>query len=338
MSIIKLSSFLYQKLLVYNNNTLANFNTTSSFIDNETSPYISEENENEGYLYLLILDLLIFSSLTYQTYKMAQTLEKNNINTYGNNTINNISNSNNTFFFAKWLVIANALRTLSLIFIILISNPNGNNGISWMNSILHVVPAFVFVTSYVHLSHFLSEIYTHFSGYQNLLIEPFLTLLINGCYAFLALIALITLLAKAYKTFFYISELLMALLYLVLGVTIMYNGKNASDSYNENLKEKNYENYKNKNNYGITGISLGVLFILKGICGLLEGIGVYSPPNHNVFDFFWFLILEVLPTVIVLYLSNIINKYETARSTINEENEEELASQRSTSYKPPFEN
>ena len=52
-----------------------------------------------------------------------------------------------------------------------------------------------------------------------------------------------------------------------------------------------------------------------------------------------FLVLEVLPTVIVIYLSKIIknNKDETPRSTINEVNEEELASQRSTSYRPPFE-
>jgi hypothetical protein len=51
------------------NKTILESNITNSnnITNNDTSPYTSEENENEGYLYLLIIDLLIFSSLTYTT-------------------------------------------------------------------------------------------------------------------------------------------------------------------------------------------------------------------------------------------------------------------------------
>ena len=85
--------------------------------------------------------------------------------------------------------------------------------------------------------------------------------------------------------------------------------------------------------------SIGALFLLKGISGILEEIGAYSPPNHNVFDFFWFLILEILPTVIYIYtgrnLQTSNNLNDSPRSsTINEM---DVASQRSTSYRPPFE-
>ena len=77
---------------------------------------------------------------------------------------------------------------------------------------------------------------------------------------------------------------------------------------------------------------------MKGVTGVLEGIGAYSPPNHNVFDFFWFLILEILPTVIYLYYSRYliipVEQTNTPRETLNDN---EVASQRSTSYRPSFE-
>ena len=104
-----------------------------------------KENENEGYLYLLIIDLLIFSSLTYTTYNSSKKVEIEEMKIAKTEKEDNSQQFRS--YLMKWLVIANALRTLSLIFIIIISNPNGNNGISWINSVLHVVPAFVFVTS-----------------------------------------------------------------------------------------------------------------------------------------------------------------------------------------------
>ena len=99
------------------------------------------------------------------------------------------------------------------------------------------------------------------------------------------------------------------------------------------------QNNSYDNNIRMMSFSIGGLFLLKGVSGILEGIGAYSPPNHNVFDFFWFLILEILPNFIFIYaamnLKTKNNLNDTPRSsTINElENE----SQRSTSYRPPFE-
>lgn len=322
MSFNKTISFLSSFsniILIENQNNITN---------NDTNPYISKENQNEGYLYLLVFDLLIFCSLTYTTYTSSKRLEKQNLNP-----------EDFRYNFIKWLVLANGLRTLSLIFILIFSNPNGNNGISWINSLLHIVPAFVFVSSYMYLAIFFSDIYYNTINYQNHLLTPALTIIINGGYAFLALVGLITLIAKAFKVFFYISELLMALLYLILGSVIIYFGKKVSDIFKSKSQANNFDSNR-ENNLGFMSYSIGGLFLLKGVTGVIGGLGAYDPPNHNIYDFFWFLILEVLPTVIFIYISknkdNNNNNYNdsTPRSSINDF---DLGSQRETSYRPPFE-
>ena len=112
------------------NKTILESNITNSnnISNNDTSPYTSEENENEGYLYLLIIDLLIFSSLTYTTYNSSKKVEIEEMKIAKTEKEDNSQQFRS--YLMKWLVIANALRTLSLIFIIIISNPNGHNGIS----------------------------------------------------------------------------------------------------------------------------------------------------------------------------------------------------------------
>ena len=295
--------------------------------NNDTLPYVSKENENDGYLFLLLFDLLIFCSLTYTTYTSSKKLEKENLNP-----------DDFRLNFIKWLVLANGLLTLSLIFILIISNPNGNNGISWINSLLHIGPAFVFVSSYMYLAIFFSDIYYSTIEYRNHLLRPALTIIINGGYALLGVIALITLIARTFKAFFYISELLMALLYLVLGSVIIYFGNKVSQIFKSKSQQNNFDSNDRDNSLGLMSYSIGGLFLLKGVSGVLGGLGAYDPPNHNVYDFFWFLILEVLPTVIFIYISKnkeASNNYnDTPRSTMNEF---ELGSQRNTSYRPPFE-
>ena len=313
--------FLSSLRIILLNNEPGNNNT-----NNDTLPFVSKENQNEGYLFLLLFDLLIFCSLTYTTYTSSKKLEKESLNP-----------EDFRLNFIKWLVLANGLRTLSLIFILIISNPNGNNGISWINSILHIVPAFVFVSSYMYLATFFSDIYYSTIDYRNHLLRPALTIIINGGYLLLALIALITLIARTYKAFFYISELLMALLYLVLGSVIIYFGKKVSEIFKSKSQQNNFDTNDRDKNLGFMSFSIGGLFLLKGVSGVLGGLGAYDPPNHNVYDFFWFLVLEVLPTVIFIYVSknkDSNNNNDSPRSTINEF---DIGSQRNTSYRPPFE-
>ena len=306
-------------------NILINADNSSNITNNDTSPYISKENQNEGYLYLLVLDLLIFCSLTYTTYSSSKKLETENL-----------SPDNFRVNFIKWLVLANGIRALSLIFIIIIKNPNGNNGISWINSVLHVAPTFIFVSSYMYLATFFSDTYYSSIDYHNHLLRPALTMIINGGYIFLGLIGLITLLIRKYKIFFYISELLMALLYLVLGSVIIYFGKKVSEIF-EKKESNNFDSNDRNKKIGLMSFSIGSLFVIKGISGVLGGIGAYDPKNHNIYDFLWFLVLEVLPTVIFIRVAKTQdvknNNIDTPRSSFNDI---ETASQREASYRPPF--
>lgn len=304
------------------NNILMN-NISINKTNNDSLPYISEENKNEGYIYLLILDLIIFGSLTYTTYISYKKFE---LEKYKEEFMSD---------FIKWLVLANGMRTLSLIFIIIINNPNGNNGISWVNSILHIGPAFLFVSSYMSLAIRFSVIYYQNISYENHILKPTLSVIVYGGYFLLILIALITLFAKKYKVFFYISELLMAILYLVLGSIIIYYGKKVSEIFQSTTQNTFDSNDKYKR-FTFISFSIGSLFLIKGISGVLGGIGAYDPKNHNIYDFFWFLILEVLPTVIYIRLSKInnsSNNNETPRSTTNDA---DLGSIRESTYKPAF--
>ena len=129
----------------------------------------------------------------------------------------------------------------------------------------------------------------------------------------------------------------MALLYLVLGSVIIYFGKKVSEIFKSKSQQNNFDTNDRDKNLGFMSFSIGGLFLLKGVSGVLGGLGAYDPPNHNVYDFFWFLVLEVLPTVIFIYVSknkDSNNNNDSPRSTINEF---EMGSQRNTSYRPPFE-
>ena len=149
--------------------------------------------------------------LTYQTYSSSKKL--------------NSEQENPEDFrpkFIKWLVLANGVRTLSLIFIIAFGNPNGNNATSWLNAIFHVDPAFLFVSSYMYLATFLGDLYYSNIEYNNHLMKQALVLIVSGGYCVLVILALVTFIFSAYSAFYFISEFLMALLYLVLDSLTIY--------------------------------------------------------------------------------------------------------------------
>lgn len=89
-------------------------------------------------------------------------------------------------------IILHLVRTLSLIFIIILGNPNGNNPTSWLNSLLHVFPSFIFVSSYMYLSTFLADMYYTNIDYHNHIMKPALIISVVSGYILLAVIALLT--------------------------------------------------------------------------------------------------------------------------------------------------
>ena len=91
-------------------------NATNGTLSNSTDNP-EETTSSDKYLWFLFLDLIIFIGLTYTTYSSSKKL--------------NSEQENPEDFrpkFIKWLVLANGVRALSLIFIIAFGNPFQLNG------------------------------------------------------------------------------------------------------------------------------------------------------------------------------------------------------------------
>ena len=310
-------SFLEQQIITTPNQTTSN----------GTSPPLEQSPQNK-YIWLLILDLIVFISLTVTTYNSSKKLKESE----------QFNPDDFRAKFLQWLVVANGVRSVSLIFILAFGNPNGDTATSWLNSILHVFPAFLFVSSYMYLATFFANIYYDHIYYDNHIMKPALTMIVQGGYTVLIILALITLVFKAYIAFFYISEFLMAMLYLVLGSIIIYFGSKLSSIF----QEKAQNNYDSSNQMGnklsVLSFSIGGLFIIKGLSGLLTAVNAINPTKYpNVYDFFWFLILEIAPTVIYIKVGRQKETpIETPRQSSVYEMEYTNRYDRMSSFKPDF--
>jgi len=194
------------------------------------------------------------------------------------------------------------VRAISLIFIIVLENRSGNNPASWFNYLCHTVPAFIFVSAYMYLVTFLADLYYTSIEYNNHLAKPALLLICVSAYIILALMALITfgkiysfinniLAAQLFKSFAYSSEFLMAVVYCILGSMIIYYGNKIAGLFSI----RNYRSNDSNNDIGqklqILSLSVGGLFLLKSLCGLLTAFhffGDFYPLSigANTWDFF----------------------------------------------------
>ena len=298
----------------------------------DISNFHQNSQESSKYLWMLIFDLLIFFSLTLTSYTSSKKIKMEN-------------QSNSDDFrpkFIKGLVLANGIRTVSLIFIIILGNPLGNNPSSWLNSLLHIVPAFIFVSAYMYLATFLADLYYNSIAYHNHLIKPALLFIVVSGYIILAIVALLTFVFQAFKTFHYISEFLMALLYLILGSLTVYFGRKVSNVFSaKNIEDRLGSANTMKNKLSLLSYSIGGLFLLKGLSGVLAGITLLQVQTFpNIYDFFWFLILEIAPTVIFIGIGRSNNNgNDTPRPTIEMEMDTSLYYRDSidnTENVPPF--
>ena len=124
------------------------FTTPNQTISNTTSRPL-EQNPQNKYIWLLILDLIVFISLTVTTYYSSKKLKESE----------QFNPDDFRAKFLQWLVVANGVRSVSLVFILAFGNPNGDTATSWLNSILYVFPAFLLVSCYMYLATFFANVY-----------------------------------------------------------------------------------------------------------------------------------------------------------------------------------
>ena len=311
----------------YLNSTFYSFISSTQVSTNNES---NNQKNNSQYLWMLIFDLLIFFSLTLTSYTSSKRLKVLNSDDF-------------RLKFIKGLVLANGIRTLSLIFIIILGNPLGNNPSSWLNSLLHIVPAFIFVSAYMYLATFLADLYYTNINYHNHLIKPVLLFIVVCGYIILAIVAFFTFVFQAFKAFHYISEFLMALLYLILGSITVYFGRKVSEILKHEQIDNNNSEIKNpmSSRISLLSYSIGGLFLIKGLSGVLTGITLIQIKTFpNIYDFFWFLILEIAPTVIFIAIGKVNEPVtESPRPTMEIEMDTTLYYRGDTitnSYVPPF--
>jgi len=193
------------------------------------------------------------------------------------------------------------VRALSLVLIITLGNSSGNNPTSWFNYVAHVVPAFLFVSAYVYLLTILADSYYAESSYNNHLVKPAFLLLVVGSYVILAVIALISfgkiflnfiliiIASKDFKTFGYWSEFLIGLLYFILGTMILYYGEKLYKNMETDDGDRASVN-NTRNKFNMISMATGVLFLIKGFCGLLCAFHVFGDIfpvflGPNIWDF-----------------------------------------------------
>ena len=311
----------------FSNITFISFQQQNESNNTEIEEITKRQNQNK-YIWLLLLDLLIFFSLTLTSYASSKKLKlKNKNNSY-----------DFRYKFLKGLTAANGIRSISLIFIIFLGNPYENNPKTWFNSLLHIIPSFIFYSAYMYLCTFLSDIYYSHIEYNNHLIKPILVFIVVIGYIILSILAFFTFVFQSFIKFYLISELLIVILYLVLGSLIVYFGNKVSSIFINRI-----EKFDNKSEMGkkvkTLSFSIGGLFILKGFSGLFTGISILDPREYpNIYDFFWFLILEIGPTVIIIYIGKKKNsKDESERPSMDIDIDNSYReSSFSNSFRPPF--
>jgi len=84
-------------------------------------------------------------------------------------------------------------RAFSLIIIISLANHSGDKFSSWLNYLVHAIPAFIFLSAYMGFVIILIEQYYRKTTYQNHLVKPTLLIITKGSYILLGFLAFLTL-------------------------------------------------------------------------------------------------------------------------------------------------
>ena len=177
----------------FSNITFISFQQQSESNNTEIEEITKRQNQNK-YIWLLLLDLLIFFSLTLTSYASSKKLKLK----YKNNSYDF------RYKFLKGLTAANGIRSISLIFIIFLGNPFENNPKTWFNSLLHIIPSFIFYSAYMYLCTFLSDIYYSHIEYNNNLIRPVLVFIVVIGYIILSILDFFTFVFQSFIKFYLI--------------------------------------------------------------------------------------------------------------------------------------
>lgn len=179
------------------------------------------EKHSEG-LFLLVINLIVFLILFFMAYKSLKNLK-----------VRLDRENDPKFKIVNGLILANGIRALSLIIVILLENNSGNSPTAWVNYLAHIVPSMSFLSGYMALVSLLADYYYTIRDETNHLVYLSLRLIIVFGYILLAIIALFSFITKNFKSFAYNSEFIIGIAYLITGSMIVYFGQLIGNFFEE---------------------------------------------------------------------------------------------------------
>lgn len=214
-----------------------------SEIEKDERNYKKIETHSE-YLYLLFLDLIAFIVLFFLAYNRVKKLK-----------INLEREDDPKFKIVNGLILANGLRAVSLIIVIVLENNSGNSPTAWINYIAHIVPSMIFVSAYMALIYLLADYYYTLKDETNHIIYPTLRIIVVSGYIIIALIALVTFASKEFKLFAYTSEFVIGIVYIITSSMIIYFGQLIGNFFLEKYKYENNSSTSNVSRYFLMNIT-----------------------------------------------------------------------------------
>ena len=221
------------------------------------------------------------------------------------------------------LSIANFFRCISLMLIIIIENRTGDDIISFINLLCHIIPSLIFISILFSYIQFLIERYYELKTKKsNIYFSHSISFFSFVVYVAFFVITITCLTTGHFKTLFYIANGIIALLCFILGILYLYYGMKISNyysTYNE-IEEKCFINQR----IMLIAVVVGGFYILRGGVTSLVAIGWFGKEyptffSINLWDFIVFSTTELLCSIVIGFskkhkkkntLFNEIDKYE----------------------------
>lgn len=209
-----------------------------------------------------------------------------------------------------YLTSASLLRTISIIYIVLVYNKTGLDLISFFNFLAHIIPAFIYLlTFYNYIGCLIEKFFELSSERRKVIILPTLQLILYFSMILTILLSLFTTFIQNYKTSFYLifgiisfNSLMTSLLYLVYGnkILLIYKKDLDNTTRNRNIKETIFRRVVFSTYVvGLSYLTIGIIYGLVSV----DFFGVYYPNfmELNLIDFYSFLFSELLGGMIIGY-------------------------------------
>lgn len=213
------------------NNNSTKVDILDKDIDNINDNDFNNEMHSH-FLYLLFINLLIFIILFFLAYNSLKKLK-----------IKLDREDDPKFKIINGLVVANGLRAVSLIVVIVLENNSSNNPTAWVNYLAHVIPSMIFVSAYMGLIYILADYYYEIKDETNHIVYPALRIIVVSGYIIIALLGLVSFVSKQFKMFMYSSEFVIGVVYIITSSMIIYYGQLIGNFLLEKYKFENNNDY-----------------------------------------------------------------------------------------------